>query len=82
MRCVCGAVISATENARKAYPGLTVVFSGGVASNSMLRDYMSSSDCVFAQPQYSTDNALGVAVLAHRVQEDSYATGSDDFADK
>lgn len=24
---------------------------------------------VFAQPQYSTDNALGVAILAHRALE-------------
>ena len=81
LRCVCGAVASATENARNAYPGLTVVFSGGVASNSMLRDYMSGSDCVFAPPQYSTDNALGVAVLTHRVQEDSYATDSHNYTD-
>ena len=82
LRCVCGAVITATENARKAYPGLPVVFSGGVASNSMLREYMRGSDCVFAQPQYSTDNALGVAVLAHRVQEEIHATGSNDHSDK
>ena len=81
LRCVCGAVAAATENARIAYPGLTVVFSGGVASNSMLRDHMSGSDCVFASPQYSTDNALGVAVLAHRGQEDSYATDSHNYTD-
>ena len=37
LRCVCYAVLTATKNALKAYPGLPVVFSGGVASNSMLR---------------------------------------------
>lgn len=67
LRCVCGAVYRATEHARKAYPGLEVVFSGGVASNSMLRRAMEPFSPVFAQPQYSTDNAMGVAILAHRI---------------
>ena len=45
------------------------MFSGGVASNSMLRKVMEPLGAVFAMPQYSTDNAMGVAVLAHRLQE-------------
>ena len=69
LRCVAGAVLTATKNAMTAYPGLRVVFSGGVASNSMLREVLKPLDPVFAQPQYSTDNAMGVAVLAHRIQE-------------
>ena len=69
LRCVSFAVCKATENALKAYPGLEVVFSGGVASNSMLRSLTEPLHPVFAQPQYSTDNAMGVAVLAHRLQE-------------
>ena len=69
LRCVCNAVFQATENAVKAYPGLQVVFSGGVASNSMLRNMLSPLKPYFAQPQYSTDNALGVAILAYRSQE-------------
>ena len=69
LRCVASAVLKATENALKEYPGFPVVFSGGVASNSMLRDVLKPLEPVFAQPQYSTDNAMGVAVLAHRMQE-------------
>ena len=69
LRCVAGAVYQATKNALKAYPGLPVVFSGGVASNSMLREVIAPLNPVFAQPQFSTDNAMGVAVLAHRLQE-------------
>lgn len=69
LRCVAAAVYKATENALKEYPGLPVVFSGGVASNSMLRSVLAPLEPVFAQPQYSTDNAMGVAVLAHRSQE-------------
>lgn len=66
LRCISGAVAKATTQALEAYPGLPVVFSGGVASNSMLRRVMQPFDPVFAQPQFSTDNAMGVAVLAYR----------------
>ena len=69
LRCVGEAVYLATKNARKAYPGLPVVFSGGVASNSMLRKRLACFDPVFAAPQFSTDNAMGVAVLADRIVE-------------
>ena len=69
LRCVCHAVYAATKNATKAYPGLPVVFSGGVASNSMLREKIAPLDPIFAKPEFSTDNAMGVAVLAHRQQE-------------
>ncbi len=70
LRCVCNAVKTATENALKIYTDLPIVFSGGVASSSMLREAVSALDPVFAQPKYSTDNALGVAVLAYLAQEE------------
>ena len=69
LRCIAEAVYKATKNALKAYPGLPVVFSGGVASNSMLRNRLKDLNPIFAQPQYSTDNAMGVAVLAERIVE-------------
>ena len=69
LRCVAGAVYAATEQALKAYPGLRVVFSGGVASNSMLREVVAPLNPIFSEPRFSTDNAMGVAVLAYRSQE-------------
>ena len=69
LNCVCLAVEKATSNAMKAFPGLRIVFSGGVASNSILRKRLQSFDPIFAAPQCSTDNAMGVAVLAHRALE-------------
>lgn len=70
LRCVAGAVYQATVQALEAYPGLSVVFSGGVASNSMLRELTATLHPVFAQPQFSTDNAMGVAVLTKRLTEE------------
>ena len=69
LRCVSNAVLQATQNALKEYPGLRVVFSGGVASNSMLRKQTQQLNPIFSEPQFSTDNAMGVAVLAYRMQE-------------
>ena len=69
LRCVAYAVRKATENALAQYPNLPVVFSGGVASNSMLRQELKDLAPVFSEPQYSTDNAMGVAILAHRFLE-------------
>ena len=69
LRCVCQAVLIATQNARKQYPDLPVVFSGGVASNRMLRQMLEPLNPIFSEPQYATDNAMGVAVLTHRIQE-------------
>jgi N6-L-threonylcarbamoyladenine synthase len=54
----------------EVYPGLPVVFSGGVASNAMLREKIAPLSPVFAKPEFSTDNAMGVAVLACRQMED------------
>ena len=69
LRCVAKAVYLASEQALKDYPGLRIVFSGGVASNSMLRDVIKPLKPIFSQPQFSTDNAMGVAVLAMRSTE-------------
>ena len=66
LQSVIWAVMQATKQARQEYPGLPVVFSGGVASNSLLRESAEEFSPIFAEPCYSTDNALGVAVLTHR----------------
>ena len=70
LRCVIQAVFMATNNALKEYPGMPVVFSGGVASNSLLRELVKPLNPIFSEPQYSTDNAMGVAVLAHRYTQE------------
>ena len=82
LRCVIHGVWQASVNAQKAYPGLPVVFSGGVASNTLLRELTAPLKPVFALPQFSTDNAMGTAVIASRVWEDAYAKCTDGHADQ
>ena len=66
LRCLIGAIVRATENALLEYPGSSVVFAGGVASNTLLRSSCAALPAVFCPPQFATDNALGVAVLTWR----------------
>ncbi|MBQ1410423.1 MAG: DNA-binding protein [Oscillospiraceae bacterium] len=61
LRSVAEAVKKATKNARKDRE-LPILFSGGVASNSLLRRML--PEAIFGAPRYSTDNAMGIAILA------------------
>ena len=54
----------ATQEAQRRYSGLPVLCSGGVASNSRLRAAM--PEAIFARPEFSTDNAMGAAILTWR----------------
>lgn len=64
VRSVCDVVRRTTEFAQERFCYPPVVFSGGVASNSVLRKIMAEAcNAVFAEPNLSTDNAMGIAVL-------------------
>lgn len=62
------AVLDCVAEARKLHPGLPLLLMGGVASNSMLRAAaVQRFSAVIAPPEYSADNAAGVALLAERL---------------
>jgi N6-L-threonylcarbamoyladenine synthase len=61
---IIAAVKRATENAAARYGALPILFSGGVASNALLRREFQTG--IFAEPRYSVDNALGAAILTYR----------------
>lgn len=67
------AVKGMSDRIRSEYGDLPFVYAGGVMSDSIIRDRLTrESECLFSLPQYSSDNAAGIAVLA-AVQE---STGS------
>ena len=66
LRCLIGAIVEATQNALKEHPGCDVVFAGGVSSNTMLRERCKVLPAVFCAPEFSTDNAMGTAILTWR----------------
>lgn len=63
------AITAVTRDALKQYPGFPVVFSGGVSGNSLLRERCREFDAAFAEPLFSSDNALGVAILTWMQEE-------------
>lgn len=51
--------------AQEKYGNLPVVFSGGVMSNSIIKKYFTEKyGAFFAEPEFSADNAAGIAILA------------------
>ena len=67
---VCRVVQACTKAAMEPYPGLPVLCSGGVASNGRLKELLRQNcGALFAQPQFSTDNAMGTAILTWRALE-------------
>lgn len=61
---VLSALIGMTDALQLQYPSLPILFSGGVASNRMLRSVLSKQyNAFFAEPEFSADNAAGIAIL-------------------
>lgn len=57
-------LLKITEDARKSYPSLPVVYAGGVMSNTLIRNTLEKVDrSYFAMGGFSSDNAYGTAVL-------------------
>ena len=66
--CVADTVVKMTKAAQKEYPGLTVVCAGGVMSSDIIRSWVQQRlpQVYFVPGQYSSDNAIGVSILAAR----------------
>lgn len=61
---ICKTLEKMTEYAIEEYGRLALVFAGGVMSNSIIREKISGRfGAYFAQPEFSCDNAAGVAIL-------------------
>lgn len=55
------------ENARSVHGDLPIVWAGGVMSNSIIKKHLSSlGNVYFTEPQYSSDNAVGVALICRK----------------
>ena len=55
-----------TENLLVGYPGIPLVYSGGVMSNKRIKNYFKEKyGAYFAEPAFSSDNAAGTALLAY-----------------
>ena len=56
-----------TENLREKYENIPIIYAGGVMSNGRIKAQLSSFENVyFSAPEFSSDNAAGVALLSRR----------------
>lgn len=63
---IADAVTEMTLHAFKTYGELPVIYAGGVMSDKIIKDIITSRyEAFFAQPEFSCDNAAGVAYLSH-----------------
>ncbi|MBQ8545883.1 MAG: hypothetical protein IJ437_02955 [Clostridia bacterium] len=61
-------LIKLTENLRKEYKNKKIIFAGGVMSNSIIQNNLNNAfkNVYFAKPEFSADNAAGVAILTRK----------------
>ena len=61
---ISSALIGVCDNYELQNGKTTFVFAGGVMSNSIIKDKICARfEAIFAEPQISTDNAVGIAAL-------------------
>ena len=64
---ICRTLIKMTEQTLDKYGEMPVIYAGGVMSNMLMRDELSRRfDAHFAMPEFSADNAAGVALITQR----------------
>ena len=60
-------LIGVCDEIRRRYPDAPIVFSGGVMSNARIRGMIEKKySAFFAEPQFSSDNAAGIALLCKK----------------
>ena len=66
--CVADTVVKMTKAAQREYPGLAVVCAGGVMSSDIICSWVQQRlpQVYFVPGRYSSDNAIGVSILAAR----------------
>lgn len=56
-----------TENLREEYPGIPIIYAGGVMSNKRIGSRLAKyRDTYFSEPEFSSDNASGIALLCRK----------------
>ena len=56
-----------TVNLREIHPNIPVIYAGGVMSNKRIAKSLSTlGDVYFSEPEFSSDNAAGIALLCRR----------------
>ena len=58
-------ILEMTLRLKEEYDDIPVVYAGGVMSNSLIREKLSNIGGIFCEPQFSSDNATGIAIYSY-----------------
>ena len=63
---ICSALETMTDKILEEYGNLPILYSGGVMSNTFIKERLTEKyGGLFATPEFSSDNAAGVAILTY-----------------
>ena len=63
---ICSALETMTDKILEEYGNLPILYSGGVMSNTLIKERLTKKyGGLFASPEFSSDNAAGVAILTY-----------------
>ena len=64
---VADTLLKLTENLRGIYPDIPIIYAGGVMSNKRIGSRLAKNEnTYFSAPEFSSDNAAGVALLCRK----------------
>ena len=64
---VADTLLSLTKNLREIHPDIPIIYAGGVMSNKRIGARLAKNEnTYFSSPEFSSDNAAGVALLFRR----------------
>ena len=67
---ICSAISAMTEYALSEYGNLPIIYAGGVMSDKIIQNKLGEKfNAFFAEPDYSCDNASGIALFARMTEE-------------
>ncbi len=73
LRAVGATLAAMREGVRAMYDDIPILYAGGVMSCDRIKKMLADENSAFAEPQYSSDNAVGAAFLArYRLQNDKF----------
>ena len=58
-------ILCMTLKLKEKYGDIPFVYSGGVMSNSYIREKLANENSIFCKPEYSSDNAAGIAIYSY-----------------
>ena len=61
---ICETIYKMTMLLKEKYGDIDFVYSGGVMSNTLIKKRLSEIGGIFCEPQYSSDNAAGIAIYS------------------